>query len=235
MNNLWQDAWFIQAAAATRDVWRGVEAQHVLATLRVVDSVDEQELLEELLEGSKPAIPQPARGLHYLLFTPFRYRSPQPSRFREASTSGVFYAADDEATVAAELAYWRWRFVIESDGLREHGQLITEHTFFQARISGRELDLMRTPWDSQRDAWRDPDSYAVCHALVRHLRAEHPYVATLRYESARREGGACNVVFDPQALSMPAPHAQQTWTCKVTPTKVLWAHGRDTLEFAQRQ
>ncbi|MBE7940093.1 MULTISPECIES: RES family NAD+ phosphorylase [Ramlibacter] len=235
MSGLWNEAWFLEHRHSVRDVWRGVEAQHVIATLRVVDSVAEQELLEEVLESSKPAIPRSAQGLPYLLFTPFRYRSPRASRFREAGTAGVFYAADEEATVAAEVGYWRWRFMMDSEGLRAQGQVITEHTFLQARISGQELDLTQAPWNEHRDSWRDPESYAACHELVRLIRSGHPNIATLRYESARREGGACNVVFDPQALSMPSPHAQQTWTCKATPGKVIWAHRRDLLEFEQHQ
>ena len=37
--------------------WRGVEAQHVVSTMRLVDTAVEQDLLEQLLEGSKPALP----------------------------------------------------------------------------------------------------------------------------------------------------------------------------------
>jgi hypothetical protein len=47
--------------------WRGVEAQHVVATMRLVDSSEEQALLEELLETSKPALPATQRPMHYLL------------------------------------------------------------------------------------------------------------------------------------------------------------------------
>ena len=52
--------------------WRVVESQHQVSTRKLVDSADEQALLEELIDGAKP--PDLTRGrLHYLLFTPFRY------------------------------------------------------------------------------------------------------------------------------------------------------------------
>ena len=51
--------------------WRAVAAQHLVATRKLVGSLAEQELLEDILETHKP--PPVAQGLHYLLATPFRY------------------------------------------------------------------------------------------------------------------------------------------------------------------
>ena len=79
---LWKEDWFRTAGGAQRDLWRGVEAQHQVATMRLVDDLREQELLEQLLEASKPPLPPDASAAHYLLSTPFRYVSPWPSRFR---------------------------------------------------------------------------------------------------------------------------------------------------------
>jgi hypothetical protein len=75
--------------------WRLVEAQHRVSTLKLVDSVDEQALLEDLIEAGKPPLPPECRHLHYLLSTPFRYGAAYPagSRFRRAGlTEGTFYA-----------------------------------------------------------------------------------------------------------------------------------------------
>ena len=40
--------------------WRAVEAQHQVSTRKLVDSLEEQALLEQLIEGAKP--PDAARG-----------------------------------------------------------------------------------------------------------------------------------------------------------------------------
>src|SRR5215211_7035249 len=87
--------------------WRLVEAQHRVSTLKLVDSVDEQEALEELIQTTKPSLPPDCQHLHYLLATPFRYGAPYPhgSRFRRAGlTEGVFYAAEAPQTAVAEMA-----------------------------------------------------------------------------------------------------------------------------------
>jgi hypothetical protein len=60
--SLWQDEWFGHARPARRKLWRGVEAQHRVATMRLVDNTAEQELLEQLLESSKPALPPGSQG-----------------------------------------------------------------------------------------------------------------------------------------------------------------------------
>ena len=58
----------------------------MVSTMALVDTLEEQALLEQLLDDSKPSVPLECRGLHYLLFTPFRYGAPYPhgSRFRAA-------------------------------------------------------------------------------------------------------------------------------------------------------
>lgn len=229
---LWQDEWFAGAKPARRKLWRGVEAQHRVATMRLVDNLAEQELLEQLIEASKPPLPPQSQGLHYLVSTPFRYSSPYPSRYRPANEPGIWYGAEEAETVAAELAYWRWRFLLESDGLRD-AQLVTEHTFFQALFRGVELDLTAPPWSALRAVLRDGDDYAVCHALALEVRRRTaPVIAGLHYESARREGGGCEAVLAPRALSLPSLHLQQTWTCKTTRRLVMFSHDDQAFEYA---
>lgn len=227
----WPRKWLASAAPARRDLWRGVEAQHRVATMRLVDTLREQDLLEQLLEQSKPPLPPQARAADYLLSTPFRYAPEWPSRFRPAGATGQWYGADEPRTVAAELAHWRWRFLMDSDGLRD-AALVTEHTFFKARFDGLELDLTAPPWAQLRSTWRHPRDYAACHDLAAQAVALAPPVQAIRYESARREGGSCDVVFDVRALRLPRVPVQQTWVCKATRDRVLWSHDSDRLEFA---
>jgi len=226
----WSEDWLRAARPRSRALWRGVEAQHRVATMRLVDDLAEQALLEQLLEGSKPALPPGTGHTHYLLSTPFRYTSAWPSRFRRPHEPGAWYGADDPATVAAEIAYWRWRFFMDSEGLR-HEQVLCELTFFQARFAGLELDTTQGPWRAHRAALRHPDDYTHCHALATQARALEPPVQAIRYESARREGGLCAVVFDLLALTIVQPDRQQTWTCKTTRERVLLSHDAQSLQF----
>ena len=49
----WERFWLEPGIGAQSMLaWRGVEAQHVVSTMRLVDSAAEQDLLEQLLEAS---------------------------------------------------------------------------------------------------------------------------------------------------------------------------------------
>lgn len=45
----------------------------------------------------------------------------------------------------AEVAYWRYHFIIDRVPLL-NTDLLTEHTFFQAKVEGRAIDLISAPW-----------------------------------------------------------------------------------------
>jgi len=127
--------------------FRMVETQYIAATMRLVDSADEQQMLEEMLENSKPPLPPQASGLHYLLAAPFRYVPQTGSRFRAVNSPGIWYGADDAYCACAEIAYWRQRFLLDSLGLVKQS-LSTEHSMVEASVQGRALDLLSHPWVS---------------------------------------------------------------------------------------
>ena len=69
--------------------------------MKLVDDAAQQDVLEMLLEGSKPPLPSSASRLHYLLATPFRYDPRRGgSRFRGATDPGVFYGAQRVRTTS---------------------------------------------------------------------------------------------------------------------------------------
>ena len=51
------DALSSEARGYRGSVWRIVEAQHRISTMRLTDTLEEQATLERLLDESKPAIP----------------------------------------------------------------------------------------------------------------------------------------------------------------------------------
>lgn len=225
--------WFATAERQQMLAWRAVEAQHVVATMRLVDTLDEQAVLEQLLESSKPKLPggrnsASGAGKHVLLTTPFRYRPRHGSRFRPAGAAGVWYGAGTVRTACAEVAYWRWRFLMDSQGL-QGTDLLTEHTVFPARIDGLAIDLRQDPWRRHRAAWTDPLDYRATQALARAARGQG--VQWLRYESVRDAGGDCGVVFDVAALDGIDLGRQQTWHCRATRAAVRMVHGEDRHEW----
>src|SRR5215216_4985568 len=125
--------------------WRVVEAQHQVSTRKLVDSTEEQILLEELIDSVKP--PDVTRGrLHYLLFTPFRYPPlPHGSRFGGRHERGIWYGSLELRSAFAEVAYYRLLFIEGSRALL--GTITTALTTFTAGIhTGRGIDLTSAPF-----------------------------------------------------------------------------------------
>jgi hypothetical protein len=218
-----------EAVRLRRRLWRAVEAQHIASTLRLVQDVEEQILLERILESSKPALPEQAQHLHYLLATPFRYPSPSGSRFRSNVDPGVWYGAEQKRTACAELGYWRWRFLSDSAGLESLGP--SPQTLFLAGIGARCADLTRTPFSSERAAWTLPDDYTATQRFG--LVAREAGLGAIRYESVRDPEHATAVaVLRPQCFNPPQPLQRQTWFLTVKASRVTWQRDAATFEFS---
>src|SRR3954469_13342301 len=91
--------------ALTLSPWRVVESQHQVSTRKLVDTAEEQALLEDMIDRVKP--PDLTGGsLHYLLFTPFRYPPlNHGSRFGTRRERGIWYGSSDRRTAFAEVSY----------------------------------------------------------------------------------------------------------------------------------
>jgi hypothetical protein len=217
-----------EAVRARRRLWRAVEAQHIASTLRLVANVEEQLLLERLLDQSKPPLPSDTGDLHYLLSTPFRYSSPIGSRFRAPADSGIWYGAEAQRTACAELGFWRWRFLMDSDGLQAIGP--SPQTVFRAGIDGRLVDLTRPPFKRSRAEWAHPDDYGPSQGFARV--AQHAAIDAIRYESVRDpEHGAAVAVLRPSCFKPRKLLEQQTWFLTVRRAAVVWQREGETFEF----
>ena len=204
--------------------------------MRLTDSLEEQELLEAVLEDSKPAVPPPVRRLHYLLATPYRYRPHIGSRFRAALEPGVWYGAEALRTALAEKSYWRLRFLLDSPGTPELKPV--PHTAFQAAVRSRAaLDLTRSPFVRERTAWTHRSDYQCTQEFSALARTAH--IELIRYESVRDpEHAACAAVLDPAAFGRGKPHGLETWFIAAARSRVRCAvQGSDVpqYEFAAPQ
>ncbi|WP_158275522.1 RES family NAD+ phosphorylase [Maritimibacter sp. 55A14] len=202
------------------NLWRMIEGQSKLSTMRIVDTNAEQDLLEHLLEEAKPPVPVPCRHLDYRLWSPFRYgRYPRDSRFRRAGqTPGVWYGAEHVLTAMIEAAWGALRFFAASPGTPMPRRPV-EHTAVQADIrTPRALDLT-APEMSGQGCWTDPEDYADCLAVAERLHAEEG--GAIRYASVRDPLHRANVaVLDCAAFAQPAPIALQTWHLLLSPVSV---------------
>lgn len=193
------------------EIWRLVEAQHRVSTMKLVDNPREQETLEEILDATKPPVPDECSHLHWLLFTPFRYDARTDSRFRrEGRTPAVFYAAEHIETAVAEMAFWRLLFFIESPRTPWPANPL-EMTAFSVRIETATcLDLTKPPYDARRDEWRHPTNYTPAHAVADEARAMGS--EAIRSLSARDPEERCNVsLLTCAAFRDRNPIQQRTW------------------------
>jgi hypothetical protein len=211
-----------EARSLDGSCWRLVEAQHRVSTLKLVDDLDEQALLEELIEASKPVVPQECRHLHYLLATPFRYGShyPSGSRFRRAGkTLGVYYAAEKVETAVAEMAFYRLLFFSESPDTPWPSDA-AEYTAFSATVRAAcAIDLTAPPLARDADAWTNPTDYAACQQLADDAREAG--MQAIRYRSVRDPLGGPNLaLLTCRVFAKPAPAERQTWRIRLGPSGV---------------
>jgi hypothetical protein len=201
-----------EARAWEAPVWRVVESSSQVSTLKLVDTLDEQSLLEDLLERSKPAIPPECAGLHFLLSTPFRYAPyPHGSRFRRANQpEGVFYGAEHVETAIAELAFYRFIFFSHAPGASLPVNPV-EHTAFRVPCrTSRLLDLTAPPLVSDRALWTHPTDYKACQDLADAARRAN--IEALRYESVRDPEARANIaLLSPMTFAKQEPDRTQTW------------------------
>lgn len=194
-------------------VWRVVEHQYTTATRRIVVSLADQDLLEDILEANKPLYPDGTEHLHYLLKTPFRYRPVHPhgSRFRKPEDrNGVFYASEQLRTAFAEMAYYRIRFFADSPRakLPHNEERLTAFTVTYQTLRG--IDLTRQPLRKDHARWTHPVDYSATQALAEAARTAG--ITSIRYESVRDSEGGINIALLTAAVFMlDAPMAMQTW------------------------
>jgi hypothetical protein len=234
-----------------------VESQHIAATMKPVDDRAEQDLLKTLLESSKPAqVTARAAGigagarthrLDYLLATPFRYDPRRGgSRFRSETDPGVFHGAETVRTAAAELGYWRWRFLDDAVDLERLGPV--PHTAFRTAIATQAVDLQRPPFDTNAGLWQHPRDYGPTQRFARVVHETHSQHRTQPDQSPAAEGPPVHgilyrSVHDPEpawclALLSPEGFAErrpqpdrQTWYLAVTPHEVMLRRDTESMQF----
>jgi hypothetical protein len=204
------------------DIFRLVESQEQVATNALVRTLAEQALLEDLIEASKPQLPEPAIQLHYLLATPFRYPPlPWGSRFGRCFEPSLFYAARTRETVLAESAYYRFVFWFGM-AVPPPATLDTRHTLFSVPVgTNGGLQLQHPLFEAHAAALLDRRYYGATQALGSAMRDAG--IAAFEYRSARDPRQGLNVaLFTPAALGAAKPDILDEWLCQTTAARVSY-------------
>jgi hypothetical protein len=214
----WIPAELLSSARPTAGrAWRVVEAQHRFSTLKLVDTPEDQAILERLIDDTKPTVPPECRHLDYLLFTPFRYGTyKHGSRFRRAgNTEGVFYASEDPDTAIAEIGFYRLLFYAESPDTPWPANPSIYTAFAIEYATDHANDLTAHPLAEHRGLWTDLNDYSHCQNLAD--AARQAGIEAIRYESVRDPHHRMNIaLLRCSAFAKRKPVDRQTWALFVT-------------------
>ena len=226
-----------RAVTYSGEVLRLVESQEQVATQRLVANLAEQDLLEALIERSKPPRPPATDSLDYLLATPFRYPPLRHgSRFGRRHEPALFYAACARTPLLAEAAYYRFVFWAGM-AVPPPQPLRTQHTVFGASVRTRHCyRLDAPPFDEHRAPLASPVDYSATQDLGTALRSAG--ADAIVYPSARDPLGGLNLaLYTPAAFAAPRPTFREEWLCETTAERVSFrnraAPGVHTLPLGQ--
>ncbi|MGI9317454.1 MAG: RES family NAD+ phosphorylase [bacterium] len=212
-----------------------VESQSQIATLDLVDTLQEQAILEQMIEASKPPRALGAENLHYLLATPFRYPPLRwGSRFGGRHEPGIFYGSVEIETVLAESAFYRFVFWQGMSEPPQDQHLITQHDLFSVGYtSDPGLKLQHQPFTDHLNQITNRLDYSASQVLGSAMRSVQ--VQGFEFPSARCPKAGINIgLFTPHALKDQKPDNQQRWVCE-TASKVVRFRGEgDLVEFPRR-
>jgi len=222
MDGLWEQCNGKHAIAPLQETaWRLIEAQHILATRKLVDSAAEQMILEEMIEAVKPALGRELIGLHPLLATPFRYPPLKyGSRFGTRSEPSLWYGSLQLTTAMTEKAFYQFNFVRASAA--DFGMIEVALTAFATTIQAHHgIDLRKPPFAKHTPTISSPSHYHTSQQLGRAMRQAD--IDAFCYQSARGPSGTTNIaLFTPQAFKEKKPLAAsfQTWQCIINSVSI---------------
>ncbi len=193
------------------EAFRLIEGQHYIATRKLVDSLIEHEILEDLIDRSKPSAPlsNTKGALHYLLYTPFRYPPLQSgSRFGTSGQQSIFYASANIETAMAEIAFRHFLHYYSSDSNIRPAEVDFSHIKVRVKTN-KAVDLTSHPFNIYREQISDPDSHGKSQILGSEMR--NAGIEAFTYFSARYEEGINIGLFSPEAFASNKPLEQKGW------------------------
>ena len=210
------------AAPLRHALWRAVEAQHVVSTMALVDTLEEQHVLERLLDeheacgsrgGGAPAlaavhaVPLSAAAGRVALSRAERpgrvlRRRRNPHRLRRARLLALAAPA---------------RIRRHCTRCRRKPQ-----TVFQVKFAAAAVDLRANAVRARSATLDRSDDYCAMPGASAGRRARRG-VGAIRYESVRDpQHAACCAVLSPARSRAPIPLEQQTWMLSVSRERVVW-------------
>lgn len=206
------------------EVWRVVESQESAATLTVVDSHEEQDLLEAMLDVAKPVYREGTENMHYLLKTAFRYPPLKyGSRFGTQLMPSYLYASENYRTALCETAYYRFIFLDDMQTAYSKPIRSQFEIFSVLAASKKCLDLTASKFKKVQTLINDGQSYTYSHQIgewaseqecemIRFYSARYPDLE--KKLNSKTKIDAINVALaEPKTIRSSKPRSIQAWQC----------------------
>ncbi len=187
----------------------------------MVDSIEEQEVLEELIEQSKPLLLLSQMNFHPLLYTPFRYPPlKNGSRFGKKTEPSLWYGSLTIETMMAEKAFYQFVFINASTA--NFGLVTSPMTTFSTHLNILNgIKLNETPFGQFKNEISSPSHYENSQFLGTRMRENN--VDGFTFYSARDSKKGINVgIFKINAFRDKNPDRKSfaTWQCNTTQMNV---------------
>lgn len=237
MKELWKTSSGISNIEAIKiDAWRIVEDQGRSSTRKMVSTPEEHELLEKMIDRNKPTLKFYGdefafAGLHYLLFTPFRYPPLKSgTRFGTRTERNLFYSSLDLDTALCEKAFHRLSFLLASEG--KIGGKSVNCTAFNVNINTKKgIDLCKKPFSEHRDRIASPLSYSSSQELGSCMRNDGVQ-AFISYSARSLHNGKNLNAFTPLSFdkNQSIENTFHTYSCYSTKSTVEYYSNRESMK-----
>lgn len=212
------------------DVVRIVENQEEVATTRITSNLEEADLLEAMLEDSKPGSLDFNRD--YLITTSFRYPPLRHgSRFGRRGEPSLMYASLELETCLRECAYYRFKFYFDMQ-VPPGKPIDSQHTVFWVSLHSLAcVDLRTDAFINFQSELRSPVSYQFSHKIGTALR---DVGANMLIVGSARGTGSNAGVFTGEVIHGD-PKGKQHWVSQTTVDQVVLRSNRGLYPFPVRR
>lgn len=206
-----------------KEPFRVVESQSTLYSRNLVDTPEEYEILEKMLETSKPKIDM---DKHYLISTPFRYPPLKyGSRFGRRFEKSLWYGSLDIETALSEIAYYRLRFL--NDTTVDLGFINVALTSFNVKIkTNNGIDLCLPPFNKYEDRISSKTDYKDSQTIGTDMRKAG--IEAFIFRSARSKIEGKNIAAYAQSVFQKKGENYifniETWNCVANKLSVVFAN-----------
>lgn len=199
--------------------YRVVEDQTSSATHDLVDTEEEHQLLERLIENEKPPRPLDCKIDDPLIYTPFRHEPPLKAgtRFGKITERSPYYGSQELETAFAEMAHRQFQFAQDTEAdLPPRNVVVTSFSF--GFSCDAFVDFTEESFRAFHAKLSSKDDYVYTQKIGSAMREDG--VQGCKFFSVRRKGGHNYAIFAPGSLTRKSSKHRQ-WKLLINQNEVV--------------